>query len=923
MRDEQTCNGGTSAGLRNWQNRVTSAGPVCPGGGDVTVAIETIAATVSRIAGACVGASQRRAPWVVAASLALAVLALGWAAGHLGINSNTDDLLADDLPLRRHNAALTRHFGAIGLELIVVVDGATAGLADEATKALSERIVADGEYFADVFAPGSGPFFDRNGLLYLDVEELELLADRLARAQPLLAELAREPTLPRLLELLTRAVREADVGAVSDDELREVLDRVGGALAPALDARATPLAWDAWVLGDAGLDGTAAPRRRVILATPRVDFAEFGPARAAVERVGALVRDAGLDELPGVRVRVTGDLALSTEELSRVRGQAVAQLVGSLVAVTLLLLIGLRSGRLVLHAVVTLLVGLAWTTGFAALAIGHLNLLSVAFAVLFIGLAIDYGIHFSMRWLELRDAGQDVSPALREAGTSVGASLFLCAITTSIGFYSFVPTGFVGIAELGVIAGTGMFLSLLATLTLLPALVQLSPPPRRRRGLGAIEIRLPDFPIRYPRAVCAAALVLALGALALVPQLRFDSDPLNVRDPGTDSVRAMRDLVAGRRPSPWTAELLAPNLTAAAALAARLASLPEVEHAVTLSSFVPARQPDKLAILEDVRLFLGDLEPPVEPPPPTLERIQRALDQLHIAIDERVARVGPTPTGSSAQRLLVAAEAALARLGTSPDSASDMVRLEEQLLGDLRGWLGRLDRLLDAEPVALATLPAPLRTRFVSSDGYARVEVFARDDLSDPGAMERFADAVLAVDPSATGAAVMIVESARAIEGAMVRALGYAFLAIALLLLLLWRSVTDTLLALTPLVFASLMTAAVAVLIGLPFNFADVIVLPLLLGIGVDSGVHLVHRFRHERSAPANVLHTSTARAVLFSAATTLASFGTLGFSTHLGIASLGRLLALGVGIMLVANLIVLPALLTWTTAARGAAVRR
>ncbi len=888
------------------------------------MAIDTLGETVGRIAGACIDASQRHAPWVVAASLALAVLALGGAAAHLGVNSNTDDLLAEDLPHRRHHAALTRHFGDSGRDLILVVDGPTVTLAHEAATALTERLASDAGRFERVVAPGSGPFFDRNGLLYLGVDELELLADRLARAQPLLAELAREPTLPRLLELLARAVRDTDLGVVPEEELHEILERVAEALEGSIDGSAPSLAWDQWLLGDAEFDAiSAAPRRRVLYATPRVDFEAFGPARAAVERVGALVREAGIDGTSGVRVRVTGDLALSTEELSRVRGQAAMQLTGSLLAVTVLLLIGLRSGRLVLHAVATLLVGLAWTTGFAALAIGHLNLLSMAFAVLFIGLAIDYGIHFLMRWLELRDAGSEVSQALRGAGTSVGTSLFLCAITTSIGFYSFVPTGFVGIAELGVIAGTGMFLSLLATLTLLPALVRLLPPPRRRRGLGAIEIRLPEFPLRYPRAVCGGALLLVVGALFVVPQLRFDSDPLNVRDPGTESVQTMRDLVSGLRPSPWTAELLAPDLEAAAALAMRLEALPEVAHAVTLTTFVPTRQPEKLAILDDIRLFLGDLTTPTAPAAPTIERTQQALDPLRAAVRDRLASAGETATGQRAQRLVEAAETALARLGAAPESATDIVRIEQALLGDLRGWLARLDLLLRAEPIALETLPASVRDRFVSPAGRVRIEAFASEDLSDPGAMERFADAILAEEPTATGAAVMIIESARAIEGAMVRALGYAFLAIALLLLVLWRSVTDTMLALVPLAFASLMTAAAAVLLGLPFNFADVIVLPLLLGIGVDSGVHLVHRFRHESFPREHVLHTSTARAVLFSAVTTLASFGTLGFSTHLGIATLGRLLALGVAIMLVANLIVLPALLTWMHPARVQAASR
>ncbi|HSJ98751.1 MAG TPA: MMPL family transporter, partial [Myxococcota bacterium] len=336
---------------------------------------------------------------------------------------------------------------------------------------------------------------------------------------------------------------------------------------------------------------------------------------------------------------------------------------------------------------------------------------------------------------------------------------------------------------------------------------------------------------------------------------------------------------------------------------------------------VPDEQEEKLAILDDVRLFLPDLSPPPGSPPPVAPaRAQAALDDLRGALAEFVAREGTTAVGRSALGLMAAAERALDGIGASTDSAEDVARLEERLVGDLRGWLRRLDLLLEAEPVILDTLPASLRAQYVAEDGTARIELFASEDLSLPGAMERFADAVLDVDPSATGAAVTIVESARAIEGSMARALLYATLAITALLLFLWRNVTDTLLAMTPLVFASVTTAAAAVLLGLPFNYADVIVLPLLLGIGVDSGIHLVHRFRHEPHASGGVLQTSTARAVLFSALTTLASFGSLGLSSHLGIASLGRLLALGIAMMLVANLVLLPALLAWVGGGRAAA---
>ena len=564
-------------------------------------------------------------------------------------------------------------------------------------------------------------------------------------------------------------------------------------------------------------------RRQLVLAQPARDYTTLEPALESIAAARAAARE--LSPRPGLRVRVTGDLAVLSEEMSEIRTQVMAASVASFLLVTAVLLYTLRSFRLFLATVLLLAVGLAWTAGFAALAVGRLNVLTTAFAVLYIGLGVDFGIHYAMGYRERRQAGDPPELALREAGRQVGSSLFFCALTTATGFFAFVPTDYAAVAELGIISGTGMFLSLLATLTWYPATIALGLGDSPKLGAGTpSQISLPSWPLRHPMPVILSALLLAAGAAALADRIRFDENPLNVRDPRVESVRTLKELLADAKHSPWTIEVLAPSREAARAAARELEALPQVADTVTVDDLLPDRQAEKLALLA---------------------RVPKGL-------------VPGPPLG----------------------------------------------------PVTVEDLPAPLRERYLAPDGRARVEVFAREDLTRPGALDHFADAVAAVRPDAAGAAMGTVAFARAIVDALRQALGTALAVIVALLLLLWRSPRDAAITLAPLFLGSLLIAAITVLAERPFNFANVIVLPLLLGIGVDSGIHLVHRHRLGLGGDRDILHTSTARAVLFSALTTVVSFMTLAFASHGGIGSLAFLLTTGIAVMLVANLLLVPALL-------------
>jgi len=860
---------------------------------------------------------SRRFSWQVVGLCALATAAcLAIAATFLTVDTDSDRLLSPTLRVRQTNLALAEAFPELQNNLVVVVEADAADDARAAAEELSATLREDPERYPGVFLPGEGSFYEDFGLYYLEREELDELADRVAKAGPLLAALVERPELPIFVGALTHAIESADgLDSLGEDGPR-ILDRIAESVERFNRGGEPSLAWDDLLFEDLGGE-PANPQ--ILFVRPAGDLTQLGPVLTAVTAIRELGR--GLEPRPGLRVRVTGDRAVHSEEMSLVIGEAVLAGGASFVVVTLILIYCLRSARLVLATVLTLLVGLSWTAGLAGLAVGQLNALTSAFAVIYIGLAVDFGIHFGLGYLDRLDLGEEPGAALRATGKAVGGSLLLCATTTAVGFYAFIPTSYVGVADMGIISGTGVLLGLLATLTFYPAVVSLGrarSAARAGRRLRRFELQLPVFPSRYPRAVCGAAAVLTLACGTALMWVRFDLNTLNVRDPRVESVQALKDLLADNERSVWTIEVLAQDREEARELAVRLEALDGVHHVHTLDGFLPEDQGQRLAVFEQMR---ADLKAPVEL---TDEESGEGLDRrtaleftiegYSVALDidaELRGGVGDEdPVVQSAERLLAALMELHGRLG-DPAELRRVDALEAGLFGELPDLLDDVLEVLPTRTITLADLPADLAQRYLAPDGRARVEVFADFSLSEPGGLERFSDLVHSVRPDAGGPAAGTVALGRAMVSSLRQALATAVVVIAVLLLVLWRSFKYTWITLAPLFVGAVATAAVTVFADIPFNFANVIVLPLLLGMGVDSGIHLVRRHRmglgHE-----SLLRTSTASAVLFSALTTAASFATLALSNHLGISSIAQLLTVGVALMLAANVIVVPALLAW-----------
>ncbi|HEY9536026.1 MAG TPA: MMPL family transporter, partial [Kiloniellaceae bacterium] len=422
--------------------------------------------------GRWVGGVSRRPVLVVLLCLAVSV-GLAWlAAVTLTINTSTDDMLSKELPFRAQNEAVDAAFPQLVDTLTIALDAPDALAAEAAAGRLAAALAAQPAVAQSVFLPQGGPFFRQNGLLYLSAVELQALGDRLAGAQPLLAALQADPSLRGLADLLELAVTEGTDGGGAD--LARFLDRLAEVAVALQEDPGARLSWSA-LLSDGG--ETAEDRRRFVVVKPVIDFGSLAPLAGVVAAIERAASDLGLTGENGYRLRVTGEPLMLQDELESVKsGIGVVGLISTLL-VALVLFGGLRSWRLAVPILVTLVAGLTWTAGFAALAVGELNIISVAFAVLFIGLSVDFGIHFSLRAQESRIGGLAPPAALVEAAGITGGPLLLCAVTSALAFFSFFPTAYRGLSELGLIAGAGMVIALFLNLTLLPALLRLLPAP--------------------------------------------------------------------------------------------------------------------------------------------------------------------------------------------------------------------------------------------------------------------------------------------------------------------------------------------------------------------------------------------------------------------------------------------------------------
>jgi hopanoid biosynthesis associated RND transporter like protein HpnN len=831
-------------------------------------------------------------------SLILAVGAGLYTAGHFKINTDINTLISPDLDWRQRDNAFEKAFDQERL-ILAVVEAPSPEFASTAAAELIKKLAPDTTNFDSVRSLDNSEFFQKNGLLFLSREEVAKATSQFQSAAPLIEIMAGDPSLRGLTGALETGLQGIKRGEIKLDSAAKPFSMVAQTVESVLNTGSGFFSWRELV-ADQPL--TDADRRSLIEFKPLLDFNALEPGKDATDAIRQAARDLDLAGRFGARVRLTGPVPTANEEFATVQDGAITNGIGTVLVVLLILWMALHSSKIIFAVFATLFIGLSITTAVGLMMVGSLNLLSIAFAVLFIGLGVDFGIQYSVRYRSERFKNNDLEAALLRAAERSAVPLSLAAMATAAGFLSFLPTDYKGISELGKIAGVGMMVAFLASITVLPALLKLLNPPGEKEPVGyAFLAPVDHFLEKHRIAIIAGTLLVAVAGMPALYFLKFDFNPIHLRNAKVESIATYLDLRKDPNTGANAINVMSNSEDEARKTEARLAKVPEVLRTRSLDSFVPPDQPAKLKLIaQGAKVLNPALNPDQLDAPPTDQENIDALKGAAASLRNTAGDAkGP---GAEASRRLADD---LTKLADSNEATRN--KAQAVFVDPLKIVLEQLKLLLQAQPVSLKTLPPDLVRSWQTPEGITRVEALPRGDPDDNETLRKFAAAVLAAEPNAIGGPVSILKSGETVVKAFIHAGFWALLSISLLLWLALRRITDVLLTLVPLLVAGAVTLEICVLIGLPLNFANIVALPLLLGVGVAFKIYYVTAWRSGRT---NLLQSSLTRAIFFSALTTATAFGSLWLSSHPGTASMGKLLALSLVTTLAAVLLFQPALM-------------
>ncbi len=820
--------------------------------------------------------------WPVIAAAILLTLVSSWYAGtHFAMTTDVNRLISPNIPWRQREAAFEKAFPQFEM-IVAVINAPTPELVDEATSALVQRLSQQKDLFHSIQQPKGGSFFAQNGLLFEPAADLAPQMKMLTQAQRLVQVLAGDPSLRGVIQALQFGLLGVQGGQITLDNMTWPMNLAAAAIEKVNAGQPASFSWHELVEG-----GASAPDQllRFLQIRASLDYSELEPGERATDAIRQAATDLGFASKYQANLRLTGPVPMADEEFATIKENAALNATVTIVVVLVILWLALRWARIIFAVFACLAVGLSITAALGMLMVGTLNLISIYFAVLFVGLGVDFGLQFSVRYRAERHETDNLREALLQSGRRAGAPLTLAALATAAGFFSFLPTVYKGVSELGLIAGVGMLIAFFTSITLLPALLSLLNPPREPYPLGyKVLAPVDSFLAKHRIPILIITLAVVAAGLPLLYWLRFDFNPINLRSPTTEAVATYLALKDDPQSGANDIQVLEPSLTAADQTAAKLRALPQVARVVTLSSFIPDNQREKLPLIQDAaKTLVPVLNPSAAPPPPTdaqnVSMMNSTIDVLN-----RLAGKG-AGAGAVAARRLTAAMGALAKADPSVRQRAETVFVQP-----LRTALDDLRNLFKAQEVTRANLPAYLSRQWVTPEGQARIDVAPSGDSSNNTVLRDFASAVQSVAPTATEGPISILEARRAVVGAFLEAGACALISIGILLWITLRRFGDVLLTLVPLLLACVVTLEICVLVDLPLNFANIIALPLLLGVGVAFKIYYIMAWREGQT---NLLQSVLTRAVTFSACTTATAFGSLWFSSHPGTSSMGKLLAI------------------------------
>lgn len=894
-----------------------------------------------------------RRHWFVWPQIALFVLCTVYTVKYLEFDTSRSSLVGADKRYHRNFLQFKKEFAARD-DLVVVVESENPEKNRQFVERLSMKLEAAQlrvpvhpgaketvatNLFSHIFCKGDLKMLGAKALLFVPEDKLVELKKRLDEYRPLIQPFTRTTNLVTLIDMINTQFGKAKAERNEQTEslLRALpaLERIVNQAVSSLRRGGIPPSPGVFALFDANHEAEqsvyitfADGQIYLITAQP----AAPGMEKQAVRDMRALMEETRA-EVPGVNAGLTGESVLELDELEQSQKDTTKASVVALILSALIFIYGYHETGRPLKAVACLLVGIGYTMGFATLVIGHLNILTITFVPILIGLAIDFGVHLVTRYEEELRHGKSEEEAITTALVFTGQGIFTGAFTTAGAFLAMGFTDFRGIKEMGIICGGGLLVCLIPMLTLLPVLVlrgrqnaldHSAPPTVDRRA------QIEKFWLQRPWWVVAVTTVVCGLCATQLPKIYFDYNLLHLQSATLPAVEFQDKLLNASTASPagstnagqsvLYAAVIANSVPEAVALEERITKLPAVARVRSVATFLAENPTSKLRLIGEIKQTVAPLhfnEP--DPRPANVAELSRSLYSLggFASLAAEMARESDPDIAKQLAALHRATEVLRREMwrGSPADQeivATKLGNYQYALFADLRETFQALQNQDNLAGLRVEDLPPNLRDRFVGVTGKQLLQVYPKEDVWQRNHQEEFIRQLRTVDPDVTGTPVQLLEYTSLLKVSYEQAAWYSLAAIALLVYIHFRRISSILLALLPVGIGALWLAGIMGWFQIPLNPANIMLLPLVLGIGVTNGIHILNRYAEERNP--GILAMSTGKAVLVSGLTTIAGFGSLLLAKHRGIHSLGLVMAVGVATCLLAGLTFLPALLNLLT---------
>jgi len=870
---------------------------------------------------------------VIACSLILAGLSI-WVTGEkLTFRTGRGDLVAKGLPYVTLYKEYRKHFKDLE-GMVIVAEGGIPSRRAQFAEILATKLQNSPDLFSQVIYKFDTSYFRSRFLLYLTPEDLKNLKEKLEDHQDFIESINASPGLNSLFNHINTEIASGMVDSLMTDFLGEgdaadekkneendlnllisVLEEMNRSLEKEYHYQSP---WQSLFnsgeesLRDKGYLVSKNEKLLFILAVPNKDEASFTGYKDSVYSARKLIASVKKD-FPEMEVGLTGEDVISTDEMITTQKDIELASKIALGGVALLFILAFKGIVKPLLAVFSLLVALAWSLGFTSITVGHLNILSVVFTTILIGLGIDFGIHILERYKEERQSGNDIFSALQKTLQGTGQGNFSGAITTAIAFGAMVMTDFIGIVELGWIAGWGILFCLIAMILLLPALVTLEEKLRKPLYLKSTENSIsPKISIinkffnHYKLIIVVCTLLVLVASFSLRKNF-FDYNLLNLQAKGTEAVKYEMRILKNAGRSAWSAAFLADSLEEVREKEAKLKTLPTIENVESIAAIVPENQKDKAEYLkENLVPLLSEFFIEEEDEPLSLKALNKTLKHIRFKFQGREGKEDKiAQAAKEIDKFFMQTET------IEPEIAEKSLELfSRKLFADYRGLIKELQQNAEPQFIEISSIPKSLRERYLSDKGKYLLTVFPSVDIWNLEKRQQYLEDLRSVDPDVTGSAVHMFNSTRLMTEGYINGGTYAMIAIIIYVFVVFRNLRTVFFILLPVFVGSIWTLGIMDIFELKLNMANLVILPLILGIGVVNGIHITHRYREEKDKNSVVLGKSTGQAVVLSSLTTMIGFGSMMVADHYGVFSLGLVLTLGVFCCLVASVTFLPALL-------------